>query len=288
VLISGGTVTPIGWLPGDNGSVATSISASAAIAGTSQGNSHPGGHAVLYSAGVLTDLGTLATSGSACDSSTANGINDNGVVVGDSGIDNPSLDCALNRHAFMATNGVMTDLGVLPGDTGSTAASVNLAGQAVGTSQLYDALGNHNKAVLFANGTVTNISPPATTESGATAINDAGQVAIDGDTHLFIYAISSGTWQDAGAMSGASLTFPVSINGLGDVVGTAIGNVSSTPFFWSPKAGFVDLNSFVSKNSGWVLQDAAGINDSGQVVGDGMLKGQPHAFVLTLPGRLLK
>ncbi len=42
-----------------------------------------------------------------------------------------------------------------------------------------------------------------------------------------------------------------------------------------------DLNTLIPANSGWVLEEARGINEAGQIVGRGMLGGQQHAFLLT-------
>lgn len=42
-----------------------------------------------------------------------------------------------------------------------------------------------------------------------------------------------------------------------------------------------DLNNLISNDSGWVLIQADAINDSGQIVGDGTIDGNHHAFLLT-------
>ena len=42
-----------------------------------------------------------------------------------------------------------------------------------------------------------------------------------------------------------------------------------------------DLNKFLDPNSGWVLSDATGINELGQICGNGTLNGQGHSFLLT-------
>jgi probable HAF family extracellular repeat protein len=47
------------------------------------------------------------------------------------------------------------------------------------------------------------------------------------------------------------------------------------------KAGFWILNSLVALPAGDVLNDAAGINDRGQIVGLGTFSDGPHAFLLT-------
>ncbi len=43
----------------------------------------------------------------------------------------------------------------------------------------------------------------------------------------------------------------------------------------------VDLNSLIDPSSGWSLFDAYGINDSGQITGEGFISGHQHAFLLT-------
>jgi probable HAF family extracellular repeat protein len=41
------------------------------------------------------------------------------------------------------------------------------------------------------------------------------------------------------------------------------------------------LNRLIPANSGWVLGEANGINDLGQIVGYGTIRRQTHAFLLT-------
>ena len=41
-----------------------------------------------------------------------------------------------------------------------------------------------------------------------------------------------------------------------------------------------DLNNLIPTNSGWVLQQAAAINDVGQIIGIGITNGQSHGFLL--------
>ena len=46
-----------------------------------------------------------------------------------------------------------------------------------------------------------------------------------------------------------------------------------------------DLNSLIPVGSGWELEDAQSINDSGWIVGYGKYKGKDQAFLLKpLPG----
>jgi probable HAF family extracellular repeat protein len=72
------------------------------------------------------------------------------------------------------------------------------------------------------------------------------------------------------------------INNSGTVVGLAtIQNASSHAFISSNGAKMQDLNSMIPTGTGWVLQEAAAINDAGQIAGYGTINGQSHAFLLT-------
>ncbi len=42
-----------------------------------------------------------------------------------------------------------------------------------------------------------------------------------------------------------------------------------------------DLNTLIPPNSGWILTEARGINDAGQITGTGTINGETHAFLLT-------
>jgi len=42
-----------------------------------------------------------------------------------------------------------------------------------------------------------------------------------------------------------------------------------------------DLNNLIPAKSGWVLEQAYGINNSGLIVGTGTLNGAEHGFLLT-------
>jgi probable HAF family extracellular repeat protein len=48
--------------------------------------------------------------------------------------------------------------------------------------------------------------------------------------------------------------------------------------------GSSDLNGLLQDGSGWLLAQAKGVNAGGQIVGDGLLNGQPRAFRLTPAG----
>ena len=73
-------------------------------------------------------------------------------------------------------------------------------------------------------------------QASAYAVNDSGEIAgtsgmANGDQHAFLYAnaalYSNGAWVDLGAVPGAVSTQATGINGLGQIVGTAIFPVRS-------------------------------------------------------------
>jgi probable HAF family extracellular repeat protein len=77
-------------------------------------------------------------------------------------------------------------------------------------------------------------------------------------------------------LPGSSLSAGNAINNLGQVVVE-----SGDAFIWSQATGMLDLNGLIPANSGWNLTWAFAINDSGQIVGQGLINGESHAFLLT-------
>src|SRR5215471_8140596 len=105
---------------------------------------------------TVTNLGTL----SGASSAKVAGINKSGQIVGTSA-----------DHAFLWSNGTMTDLGTLGGDV-SSAYAINDLGQVVG--QAATANGEMH-AFLWANGVMTDLGVPGET-SAAHGINSQGVI----------------------------------------------------------------------------------------------------------------
>ena len=200
-------------------------------------------------------------------SSTANGLNDSGQVVGYS---NVSGGIGGTLHAFLYNQGTLTPLGTLGGDS-SYAAAINDSGEVVGgsttgTSGLapYDAFlwsqatGMQDLTKLGFMGTPVGInsSGQIIAELGSNATSDAQPVLWSGSGDL----INLPTW-------GGIATLATAINDGGAVVGWA----NTTPntlnpihaFLWSQTTGMQDLGTL----SGYSSSFAAAINNSGVVVG---------------------
>jgi len=73
------------------------------------------------------------------------------------------------------------------------------------------------------------------------------------------------------------------INNNGQVVGYTSGlwTYSRKAFIWDSTNGMRDLNSLIPPDSAWLLQEATGINDFGQITGYGLHDGKTRAFLLT-------
>lgn len=225
----------------------------------------------------LTHLGGANTAGQ--------GINSAHLVVG------VSLTDTGDFHAFSMPLGTtaMTDLGVLSGGSNSTASAINEDGVSVGKSSSATAV---QTATRWEGGVPEDLGAfpgaPAGTESYALAINDLDSPQIVG----WSYGSPAGglqhacIWQDGmmgdlGTLPGGTKSEAFDVNDYGDVVGWA----RSADFFVYAMAWFdgqiMDLNTVESVPAGWVLSEARGINNAGQIVGLGVFGGSGRAFLLT-------
>ncbi len=124
----------------------------------------------------MTDLGTLGGS-----TSGANAINASGQITGVAYTNGTSN----YDHAFLYSNGKMTDLGTLGGQNVSVGTGINDSGQVVG----YAYASNGLTAFVDSNGTMTDLNSLISPSCGmtlleATGINDAGQIIGWGTTNV--------------------------------------------------------------------------------------------------------
>jgi probable HAF family extracellular repeat protein len=120
----------------------------------------------------LNDLGTLG--GNFCQ---AISVNDAGWIAGESSLSGPPESESL--YAFVYRDGNLLDLGTLPGDSYSSAAHINAAGQIVGWSASADAA--TYRGFLWSNGVMQDLNTLIPADSGwqisfANGINDLGQI----------------------------------------------------------------------------------------------------------------
>jgi probable HAF family extracellular repeat protein len=292
-----GVMTDLGTLGGPN-SFANGIDATGQVAGgadTATASNDPycfappdgsACHAFLLRNGVKVDLGTFGGA-----NSEAAGLNDRQQVVGqaETGVIDPATGYSY-AHAYLWQRGALTDLGTVGDGQYSGANSINDAGQVVGTSTISTVpnpllvLPNYH-AALWQNGTAADLGTLGGDGSIAFQVNQRGQIvgfsflADDVDFHAFLW--QNGTMTDLGTVAGDTASQAYGISDRGQIVGSS-GTTSALvhAFLW--QAGVMtDLNTRIPSDSGWQLQVAYKLNARGQIVGVGIINGQPHGFLLT-------
>jgi probable HAF family extracellular repeat protein len=264
-----GVLTELGTPGGP--STARAISSNGLVAGFSIADGET--QAFLHNGSALVPLGTLGGT-----SSTAHGVNALGQVTGQSTNDSGQF------RAYLYSSGSMTDLGTLGGDF-AFGAGINNAGQVVGESSFNFEPIPDVHAFLYQDGEMRDLGTLGGRLSSAAAINEAGLIAghsstEDGFEHAFLYA--DGMMIDLGTLGGGR-SFGYGINGLGQVVGTSelAEGFDRHAFIYSGGV-LTDLNSLIDPASGWVLLEARGINDLGQVAAFGCMGENCQAVLLDL------
>jgi probable HAF family extracellular repeat protein len=274
----------LGWL-GVNYGNAYDINNKGQVAGVFYSSLGP--HAfrtALYK--PFTDLGTLGGS-----MSVASSINNLGQVVG------VSYTSDAKTHAFrtvanQSINPKTDDLGTLGGSS-SDAHSINDSGQVVGNSTI-DSYGHIHAYRTAANKSINPATDDLGTLGGSTSlawdINNIGQVVgyshISGDTETHAFRTAANqpinpATDDLGTLGGKG-SIARGINNLGQVVGWSHTSSGAADAFLCNSSGpMLDLNNLIDPASGWTLNDADDINVLGQIVGDGYIGGEHHAFLLT-------
>jgi len=274
----------------------------------------------------LIEIGTFGGPSSSVAGPGVKLVNDRGTGIG--GADTPtsdSPDCFFGdcfiQHGFTWQNGVITDVGALPGVNSSFPNEINDRGVIVGVSEngLIDPLvgGPEINAVVWKDGQIVNLGTLGGNQSFGFSINNRDQavgVALNAipdpfslfglgtQTRAFLW--QHGVMQDLGTLPGDTMSMAYAINFFGQVIGTSgsstmepefngtqyngveYGGVMSLevvghPFLWTQRDGMKDLNTLIPSTSGWVLNTATGINAWGQIVGSGVHNGETHGFLLT-------
>src|SRR5262249_16033393 len=109
------------------------------------------------------------------------------------------------------------------------------------------------------------------------AINNTGMLAGYNTEGVSAYPNAVAWSKDpiitSGTLPGGGFSTAYGVNDQCQVVGDSEASdmVSFHAIIWTQASGIVDLNTLIPANSGWVLDEAYGINASGQIVGAGTI-----------------
>lgn len=118
-------------------------------------------------------------------------------------------------------------------------------------------------------------------------INNADQIAGSVKTAEGLY--HAALWEDSlitdmGTVDGYTSSTAWAVNELGQAVGSSsIDNIfeGGSAFYWDNETGMINLNDYISPDSGWDLIWASDINDNGYIVGVGTYNGETRGFLAT-------
>ena len=161
----------------------------------------------------------------------ATAINDNGLIVGISGICDQAVGRFTATHAILWRAGTVVNLGNIGGTAWNTPQDINLHGQVIGFGDL---------------------------PGSGSAFNP----------HAFLWPVK-GKMHDLGAIGTDTNSVANGINNEGQIVGVSAGANTQRGFVWQ-NGKMVDLNRLIPPNSYLYIIAANEINDDGLIVGQAL------------------
>jgi probable HAF family extracellular repeat protein len=226
----------------------------------------------------MQDLGTLTgTTGQ----SAAFAINSAGVVVGE------SIASDQTEHVVTWTNGVIQDLGGLPNFAFTSGNAINDNGEVAGSGSQTGNDVTNAFSWTSGSGFVELSNLPNGKGAAAFGINKNGTIVGSADvgtlfsTHAVLWTPTAGI-QDLGTLTSGGSDIAFAINSRSQIVGTDSGsNGVSSAFLYTHAKLMMNLNSLIRPGSGWQLQSATAINDSGFIAVTGVTHSFQRAVLLT-------
>jgi probable HAF family extracellular repeat protein len=220
----------------------------------------------------------------------ANSINNRGHVVGSAENALPDTTCpvevtfAQSKPVLWSEDGIK-ELPIIDGDSDGSATAINNRGQVVGFSG--DCTSSPH-ALLWTNGTVTDLGNFGGLLNIATAINNHGQVVgfsnLPGDKFVLRgFVWQNGVMMNLGVFPGDVHSLAIGINDKGQIVGDSCDESFSCRAFLWQNGTMLDLNSLVHSPDAPFLENGNSINSRGQIAGKTTVQGTPiaEAFLAT-------
>lgn len=273
-LWQGDSKIDLGVLQGGDKSQASGINDLGQVVGSSTISSGAT-HATLFNVGSTPqDLGTLGGR-----NSYASAINGSGQIVGAADVLTYTPKYVMATHAALWSGGQVSDLGTL-GGAQSYAWGINDLGTIVGVSNVPTR--PYPFPTVWVDSVPTSLATPDQLNAKVNAINNAGVAVGFAETNTTNYHAAlwrDGQTVDLSPMAG-SMAF--GINNGGQIVGT--NGSHAVLWFNSSETDLNDLLDADSKQQGWVLRDATGINDLGWIVGNAFnyQTQQTHAYLMAV------
>lgn len=292
-------VVDLGLLPGDAGATPYGLSSDGKVVGLS--TSAAGDlHAFLWQNGALTDLGHREGD----IWSQANDVNSSGVAVGISFPDNS------NAFPVKFENGTVTQLKTQFGFVGGTATAINDGGDYIVSRAIFrngtltpfvgfvpsgesGALNNvgdvagtaEPDAAIWHDGSVRDVGVlPGYDYARGVALSESGilvgTAAVAGEDLPVGFLYRNGAMTKISPLAGDNILLPHGVNDAGTVVGTSSQGFITVRAFIYENGVTQELNSLISRATGWQILHAYGINDRGQIIGLGVNGGIQHAVLL--------
>jgi probable HAF family extracellular repeat protein len=287
-LYSGGVVQDL--FPGDSlttFSEANAVNDRGQVVGDRRDYPNSYGRAFLHESGQVTMLNPFEFTPAATGSSVAYGISESGQIAG------VAMTPEFLVHAFLQTPQIVPALDLNPDRTEayfwSEALGVNAAGQVVGifSKRGTNENGYDTQDTFFWDGQGFRYPDDLPGGMGFTpgAMNEAGRVAGFTTTsgwHMRAVVYDGTGITELASLEGATDTQGLGINAEGTVVGSAaLADGTSRAVVWREGNAY-DLNSLLASQPGVTLQEAAAVNDVGQIIAWGAASGSPmRSFLLT-------